>query len=48
MKNIFTKAYFKNILMFVFGITITSLAISQFTLPNKIVGGGVSGISTIL
>lgn len=48
MKNIIAKTYVKNILMFVFGITITSLAISQFTLPNKIVGGGVSGISTIL
>lgn len=38
----------KNLLMFVVGITLTALAISQFTLPNKIVGGGVSGISTIL
>ncbi len=34
--------------MFVFGITMTALAISVFTLPNKIVGGGVSGLSTIL
>ena len=48
MKNIIAKTYVKNILMFVFGIAITSLAITQFTLPNKIVGGGVSGISTIL
>lgn len=48
MKDIFVKSYLKNILMFVFGITLTSLAIAQFTLPNKIVGGGVSGISTIL
>ena len=38
----------KNFIMFVFGITLTALAIAQFTLPNKIVGGGVSGISTIL
>lgn len=42
------KTHVKNILMFVFGITLTALAISQFTLPNKIVGGGVSGVSTIL
>lgn len=42
------KELIKNLVMFVFGITITALAISQFTLPNKIVGGGVSGISTIL
>lgn len=48
MKNIVVKTYIKNIIMFVFGIALTALAISQFTLPNKIVGGGVSGISTIL
>ena len=48
MKNFFTKVYLKNIFMFVIGIAMTSLAIAQFTLPNKIVGGGVSGISTIL
>lgn len=48
MKDSIFKAYLKNILMFVVGITLTSFAISQFTLPNKIVGGGVSGISTIL
>lgn len=48
MKNIIVKTYLKNILMFVFGIILTAIAISQFTLPNKIVGGGVSGISTIL
>ena len=46
--NIITKTYVKNILMFIIGITLTSIAIAQFTLPNKIVGGGVSGISTIL
>ena len=38
----------KNLFMFVFGIVITAFAISVFTLPNKIVGGGVSGVSTIL
>lgn len=42
------KTYVKNILMFIVGITLTAIAISQFTLPNKIVGGGVSGMSTIL
>ena len=48
MKKALTKDNVKSIIMFVFGITLTALAISQFTLPNKIVGGGVSGISTIL
>lgn len=48
MKKVLTKDNVKSIIMFVFGITLTALAISQFTLPNKIVGGGVSGISTIL
>ena len=42
------KELVKNLIMFIFGIALTALAISQFTLPNKIVGGGVSGISTIL
>lgn len=42
------KETIKNLIMFVFGIALTALAIAQFTLPNKIVGGGVSGISTIL
>ena len=48
MKDVIKKTYVKNILMFVVGIALTAMAISQFTLPNKIVGGGVSGISTIL
>ena len=48
MKDIFVKTYLKNLFMFVIGITLTAIAIAQFTLPNKIVGGGVSGISTIL
>ena len=48
MKEKLKAISLKSILMFVFGITLTALAISQFTLPNKIVGGGVSGISTIL
>ena len=48
MKEIMKKTIFKNLAMFVFGIMITAIAISQFTLPNKIVGGGVSGIATLL
>ena len=43
-----TKERIKNLFLLIIGITITSFAISQFTLPNKIVGGGVSGISTLL
>lgn len=38
----------KNLFMFIFGVVITAFAVSVFTLPNKIVGGGVSGVSTIL
>lgn len=34
--------------MLICGITLTAAAISLFTLPNKIVGGGVSGLSTLL
>ncbi len=48
MNGIVKKISFKNVIMFIVGITLTALAITQFTLPNKIVGGGVSGISTIL
>ncbi|MBR2021311.1 MAG: YitT family protein [Clostridia bacterium] len=48
MKEVIRKTYIKNILMFVCGIALTALAVAQFTLPNKIVGGGVSGMSTIL
>lgn len=48
MKDIIKKTYLKNMFMFAFGIIITAFAIACFTLPNKIVGGGVSGISTIL
>ena len=39
---------FKDHLLFTFGAIITALAISVFYLPNKIVTGGVSGVSTIL
>ena len=37
-----------NITMLLFGIVITALATALLTLPNKIVAGGVSGISTLL
>ncbi len=42
------KENIKNLIMLLCGLVITSFAISQFTLPNKIVGGGVSGIATLL
>lgn len=38
----------KDIFFTVLGIIITSAAISLFLTPNKIVGGGMSGVSTIL
>lgn len=38
----------KNILLTVVGTMITGFAIGSFLTPNKIVGGGASGISTIL
>lgn len=38
----------KNILLTIVGITLTSAAISLFLTPNKIVSGGMSGVSTIL
>ena len=38
----------KSILMTILGTMITGLAIGVFLTPNKIVGGGASGISTIL
>ena len=37
-----------NIPMLIGGLIITALAIALLTLPNKIVGGGVSGLSTLL
>ncbi len=42
------KEKIKNFTMLLAGILLTSLAISVLTLPNKIVGGGVSGVSTLL
>ncbi len=38
----------KNLIMLIAGTIITAYGISAFTLPNKIVGGGVSGVATIL
>ena len=38
----------KSILAIIFGTMLTGFAISVFLTPNKIVGGGVSGIATIL
>ncbi len=48
-KNIKEKKFnIKSILMTVAGTAMTGFAIAVFLTPNKIVGGGVSGISTIL
>ena len=38
----------KSALLTVFGVAVTGAAVSIFYIPNKIVNGGVSGISTIL
>ncbi len=38
----------KDLFLTVIGIVITSAAISLFLTPNKVVGGGMSGVSTIL
>ena len=46
VKPLLIKA--KNHFFFVLGAVMTALAISVFYLPNKIVTGGVSGLSTIL
>ncbi len=48
-KNIKEKRFnLKSILMTVLGTAMTGFGIAVFLTPNKIVGGGVSGISTIL
>lgn len=47
-KEILSKSGIKDIMITIFGIVITSAAISLFLTPNKIVGGGMSGVSTIL
>lgn len=48
MKKIFNKEQLKKFLLLVIGAYITSVAVIVFYQPNKIVGGGISGISTIL
>lgn len=47
-ESIFSKRNIKNYITILFGIMLTSFAISVFLVPNKIVTGGVSGMSTIL
>ena len=42
------KLNFKSIFMTILGTAMTGFAIGVFLTPNKVVGGGVSGISTIL
>lgn len=48
MVNSLEKSKIKSILAIIFGTFITAMGIELFLLPNKIVGGGVSGLSTIL
>ena len=47
-KNNTNKTHIKSILLTMMGTAITGFSISTLLTPNKIVGGGVSGISTIL
>ena len=47
-KNTKLKINLKSIFMTVAGTAMTGFAIGVFLTPNKIVGGGVSGISTLL
>lgn len=48
MKSISKKDSIKNTVLFILGPIITAFGISVFYLPNKVVSGGVSGLSTIL
>ena len=48
MVNSLEKSKVKSIIAIIFGTFITAVGIELFLLPNKIVGGGVSGLSTIL
>ena len=48
MTNISKKDSIKNTILFLIGPIITAFGISVFYLPNKVVSGGVSGLSTIL
>ena len=47
-KNLKLKTNLRNLALSIIGPIITAFAISIFYTPNKIVSGGVSGISTIL
>ena len=47
-RSILTKEKLKQNFLFFLGPIITALGISVFYLPNKVVSGGVSGLSTIL
>ena len=42
------KTIFKKYITIVLGVTMVAFAVSVFYIPNKIVSGGVSGVSTIL
>lgn len=48
MSNFLTKEKLKNNILFLIGPIITAFGISVFFTPNKVVSGGVSGLSTIL
>lgn len=47
-KKIINGQVIKKYLIITFGVALTALGISLFYTPNKIVNGGVSGISTII
>lgn len=46
--DIVMKEKIKSYFLIIFGTTITAMAISMFFVPNKIVNGGTSGLSTII
>lgn len=48
MKNKNKSFFIKNALIFSIGITVTAISVSLFSLPNKIVAGGSSGVATLL
>ncbi len=47
-KKIDAKEFIKQNALILFGVILTAFAVSCFYTPNKIVNGGVSGLSTIL
>ena len=47
-KKINAKEFIKQNALILFGVMLTAFAVSCFYTPNKIVNGGVSGLSTIL